>query len=263
MASSTDVAFTDLAIEPKDSLTILPPELLHLIFEYVFPTHIQNIAFLQEDALVRLKKTPHDLEKLAATCHALRDQLDAWARHWVKSHAEITRYKPLKNQKKESSRRMLRGKGGLLTWKAKHCIFCGKYCSRSAILSNGFRCCTKCDLEHWPDKITKTQAKEEFNLRDHQLLPQQHSPVLVKHGANKFARLRYGTYMTSNIRTTMFLREDVKRLAEAIHGDVEAHMAAQRRAADARKKKMEANAEKKRQMNVEWMRLSASSTYAG
>ncbi|KAK3678078.1 hypothetical protein LTR78_002173 [Recurvomyces mirabilis] len=252
MASSPDAAVIDLATKPKDHLTALPSELLHLVFDYVFPTHIEDIAFLQEDVLVRLKKTPHDLEKLAMTCHSLRDELDAWARHWVISHAEIARYKPLKNQKKESSRLMLR---------AKHCIFCGKYCSRSAILSNGFRCCTKCDLKHWPDKITKTQAKEEFNLRDHQLLPQQHSPVLVKHGANKFPRLRYGTCMTSNIRTTMFLREDVRRLAEAIHGDVEAHMAAQRRAADARKRKMEANAEKKRQMDVEWMRLIAQSTY--
>ena len=59
----------------------------------------------------------------------------------------------------------------------------------------------------------------------------------------------------------MFLRHDVRRFAEEIHGDVVAHMAVQKRAAEARKKKMEANAEKKRQMDVEWMRLSAPSTY--
>ncbi|KAK5117375.1 hypothetical protein LTR62_005993 [Meristemomyces frigidus] len=247
--------------ELKDHLTALPIELQHLIFESVFPTHCPDLAFHPGDA--KDTEAVHTLDHLARTCQSINQQVHAWARSWLKAHSAITRYKPMEDPKDEAKRDMLRGPGGLLVWKHSHCIFCGKQTPRSAILMNGFRCCQRCDLAEWPDKITKTKAIENFDLRDHQLLPHQHtSALLLQLGASKFPRLHYGTYLSSNVRTTMFLRADVHRLAEAIHGDLEAHLARRKRSAASRKQKMEAKAEKKRQMDLDWMKKNAPFQYA-
>lgn len=62
----------------------------------------------------------------------------------------------------------------------------------------------------WAEKITKTKAKKDFKLAEEQLLPGK--------GVPGFLRVRYGTYWSAGVLTTMFLRRDVERLAELVKG---------------------------------------------
>lgn len=140
----------DLTVEAPDRFTKLPSELLHLVFDYVFPTHEPDKAFYVGACFSPRKPEciPHPLEYLAVTCKTLQAEVHNWAKHWLKAHSAITHYKDFKTKAQEK-RNYLRGKGGLLVWGEKHCIFCGKSSMRSAILVNGFRCCAKCDFEQW------------------------------------------------------------------------------------------------------------------
>lgn len=241
---SNNLLAIDLTSEPEDRLTALPSELQHIIISYLFPTHDPRNAFeLGLLDLGTVLSTFHPLDCLAATCRTLRANIMDWALHELTQHRNVTKYKELKTAKLQAQRNFLRGKsgGGLLTWAEKHCVFCGKKSSRSAILMNGLRCCTSCDKEQWPNKITKTDAKRIFDLKDHHLLPNEHhSPGVVKLLANHpggLPRLRYGTYMSSNVPTTMFLRKDVEALAEFAHGDLKAHLAKRQADREVRRKK--------------------------
>lgn len=252
--SSQDIV--DLTIEPKDDLSLLPPELLHLIFDHLLPTHQPDLAF--EDGAQRLNVI-HPLDRLALTSHFIRDQVNDWARHWLQSHPSITKYKDLKTPKLQDKRDFLRGRStGLLRWAERHCVFCGKGSARSAILANGLRCCGKCDKQQWPDKITKTKAKEEYDLKDYHLLPHQHPAIAV----GGLPRIRYGMYFSSNIQTTMFLREDVRRLAGVVHGDVNQHMKAKNEATGERRRKKAAKEEEKRLQELELVKKSEPFRYA-
>ncbi|KAK0274437.1 hypothetical protein LTR35_011591 [Friedmanniomyces endolithicus] len=218
--------------ERQDRINTLPVELQRVIFGYLLPSHRPDQG-LQPELLIS-KKPPHALYQLAATCRSLDQQLQSWAQHWLKSHAAITKYKQSRDT--QPGRRFLTGKHGLLFWIKRRCVFCGKQTHRSAILANGLRCCIVCDQEQWPDKITKTKAKEEYNLRDHHLLPRYyHHPSyakLAKLGITSgIIEPRYGTCQVANVMTTMFLLSDVQRLAEAIHGNFEMHLARRKREA--------------------------------
>jgi hypothetical protein len=89
---------------------------------------------------------------------------------------------------------------------------------------NGLRCCRTCDREQWPEKITKTEALKKYNLKEHQLLPSQHHAkrLLTLHPG--LPLLRYGTYFSAGVLTTMFLKDDVEAFAELAHGDLKGHL---------------------------------------
>ncbi|KAI6831023.1 hypothetical protein KC340_g7609 [Hortaea werneckii] len=265
----------DLATETKDHLTSLPPELIHLICDYLFPEHYPDIAFHPNHNNYHTTR-PHILENLAATCQTLRSTINTWALHFLRRHSQITKYRDLANPQKQGVRNFLRapinyhsnnnsaGRPGkttsskkpplsLLAWKETHCIFCGKPSRRHAILVSSYRCCSACDKREWPEKITKTRAKTEYYLGDHHLFPRaspsppslttsppnHHNPSptsLMKERSREkkdgssgeygppLSRaaapprpIRYGSYISSNVATTMFLERDVRRLAEAVH----------------------------------------------
>lgn len=153
----------------KDHLSSLAPELQHMIFDHLLPSHEPDKAFDDLDRAPpptpKTKKQPntHPLDYLAATSKALRDEVNEWALHFLAQHKEITKYRHFKTEKIQQRRDFLRGRHGLLTWMERHCVFCGNKSSRSAILMNGLRCCKKCDKEQWPDKITKVSG---LNLSD-------------------------------------------------------------------------------------------------
>ncbi|RMY31896.1 hypothetical protein D0865_14875 [Hortaea werneckii] len=248
----------DLTTEPKDHLTSLPPELIHLICDYLFPEHYPDVAFHPNHNNYHSSK-PHTLENLAATCHTLHSTINTWALHFLRQHSPITKYRDLANPQNQETRNFLRastnhhlsnnstGKPGktssnrkpplsLLPWKDRHCIFCGKPSQRHAILVSSFRCCSACDKREWPEKITKTRAKTEYYLSDHHLFPPASpSPSLTSNpGARddpstreagkkggkveRVRPIRYGSYISSNVATTMFLERDVRGLAEEVHG---------------------------------------------
>jgi hypothetical protein len=261
--ASTKSPVNNRTTESVDYLSALPPEIQHLVFDHLFPVHEPDIAFETHSAARKLVGVPHPLDHVAASCRQLRQSVNAWAQHWLKAHAKITGYKDIKTNKARAKRAYLRGKGGLLTWAEKHCVFCGKASARSAIFISGLRCCMRCDKAQWPDKITKTAAKEKFDLRDHHLLPGRHEQAssLPKHDI-VFPKLRYGTYFSSNVATTMFLTKDVQRLAQVVHGNVQTHMERRKAQSEARKAAKARKAEQKRRMDLEWMSKNAPFQYA-
>lgn len=250
MAPRPERAVIDLTCEPVDRFTALPPELIHEIINYLLPNHTPDIAFASRKDIDG--DTPHPLAALAATCKTLKSEANQWAQHFFKQHAGITHTKPPPANLKPSQIDWLHGSSGLFNWIAKHCAFCGKKSRRAAILANGLKCCTACDRSQWPDKITKTEAKNKFDLKDHHLLPHQHNFRQLAKTAAALPRLRYGTYMVSSVATTMFLRRDVKALADFVHGDVEEHMQEKARVKEERAKKKAAKEKKAAEIDEEW-----------
>lgn len=210
-----------ITAERVDRISSLPPEILHEICAYLFPIHKSNIALDFDEHIAY--GTIYPLRQLSLTSKTLKDAVNQFCLHFFRQHAKITRHK---SSTKNPARDYVHGKYGLLTWQRKHCAFCGKKSARRAILMNGLRCCAPCDKEQWPDKITKTEAKKAFDLKDYHILPHlfQDPAGSLRKRVLALPKLRYGYYICSNIPTTMFIRQDVRRLAELVHGDVDAHM---------------------------------------
>lgn len=256
-------AAVDLMADPKDHLTALPPELLHSICDHLLPRHYPDAGFLY-DPHMYFWDVPHPLKHLSATCRSLYGEVNSWALHFLRQHASITNYKDLKTKKLQRKRNFLVGKGGLIPWMNKHCIFCGKSSYRMAILVSGFKCCRPCDDKQWPNKITKTGAKEKYGLRDHHLLPPD-SLSMAKMAVsprrpNHLPRIRYGSYVTSNISTTMFLEDDVRTLADAVHGDFAAHEKRKLEEAEERKRRRAAKEKKYQAAERAWAERNAPAT---
>lgn len=76
-----------------------------------------------------------------------------------------------------------------------------------------------------PDKITKTVALAQYRLKPHQLLPHTHPSIIGRQPPKLFPQIRYGTYISNCTTATMFLRLDVEKLAELVHGDLWSHRA--------------------------------------
>ncbi|WPH04413.1 Hypothetical protein R9X50_00730400 [Acrodontium crateriforme] len=250
MASRGKRKVIDLTRPPIDYLTTLPPELIHEIINHLLANHNTDIAFASRKEIDG--DVPHPLVTLAASCKKLETEVNQWAEHFFKQHAAITHIKPPPTNANPTQRDWLHGPSGLFNWIAKNCAFCGKKSQRAAILANGLKCCSGCDRSQWPDKITKTDAKNQFALKEHHLLPHRHQfGQFAKSGAT-LPRLRYGTYMVSGVATTMFLRRDVKILADLVHGDVEEHMKERARVKEERARKKEAKEKKAAAIDEEW-----------
>jgi len=203
---------------PRDYFTPIPPEVTQLIASYLYATHIPDKAYLPNPSAATI---PADLLNLASTSKALHQHTNNWAHHFLHRYRAVTKYKDYKTPQAAARQRPLRE---LLQWSSKNCAFCGKKSSRSAILMNGLRCCRTCDREQWPEKITKTEAIKKYNLKEHQLLPSQHhaKKLLTLHPG--LPMLRYGTYFSAGVLTTMFLKDDVEVFAELAHGDLKGHL---------------------------------------
>ena len=204
-----------------DHLTALPPELQHVIFSFLFPNHEPDRVSLEDANPAPHKNNRHSLDFLAATCHALRSEVRAWALHFLIQHQDVTHYKPLKTKMLQERKDFLRGQGGLLFWAERYCVFCGVKSARSAILMNGLHCCKSCDKKEWPNKITKTKAKSDFNLQDHHLGLDRSSvrTSMVEKYVNGRVKARYGTYIGRRGATTLLQMSDVERVAKMVHGN--------------------------------------------
>lgn len=110
---------------------------------------------------------------------------------------------------------------------------------------NGLRCCRTCDREQWEAKITKTEAMKTYKLKEHQLLP----PYPMLRNYPGLPKLRYGTYFSAGVLTTMFMREDVAAFAELAHSDFTGHLE-KRTAARRRSKKDRAAEEAQKQVQA-------------
>lgn len=202
----------------RDHFSSLPPEVTQQIASYLYASHIPDKAYLPNPSAITIST---DLLNLASTSKTLHQQTNNWAHHFLHQYRAVTKYKDYKTAQAAARQRPLRE---LVQWSSKNCAFCGKKSSRSAILMNGLRCCRTCDREQWPEKITKTEAIKKYNLKEHQLLPSQHhaKKLLTLHPG--LPMLRYGTYFSAGVLTTMFLKDDVEAFAELAHGDLKGHL---------------------------------------
>ena len=252
MANSVGVV--DLTLPAMDRLTALPPELLQMIISYLFPTHKPDIAFEEHRDNTNRLKSQHPLDFLAATCRTLRAEVNDCAETFLRQHQDITRYQASVARTKGVPRQnWLRGRGGLLWWSARNCLSCGKATQKAAIFMNGLHCCQDCDDVHWPKKITKTAAMQDFHLTGHHLLPhKERTPMPAKLRAELDAKcpgglpkLRYGTLISNGVATTLFLKVDVEALARVVHGDLEVHLAKRKVEREERSQKLQATKAKK------------------
>ncbi|KAL1587384.1 hypothetical protein WHR41_03935 [Cladosporium halotolerans] len=210
------------AMPSRDYFTPLPAETIQQIASYLYASHVPDKARQDTISSTRIPpKSSSDLLSLASTCKTLHQQTNNWAHHFLHQHRSITKYKDFKTAKAAAKQIPLKE---LLQWSSRNCVFCGKKSARSAILMNDLRCCRDCDREQWPNKITKTEALKKFDLREHQILPGQHrlSKLLAQYPG--VPPLRYGTYRSAGVLTTMFLQEDVEAFAELAHGDLKGHL---------------------------------------
>jgi hypothetical protein len=202
----------------RDHFSSLPPEVTQQIASYLYATHLPDKAYTSNPSAATIST---DLLSLAFTSKTLHQHTNNWAHHFLHQYRAVTKYKDYKTAQAAARQRPLRE---LLQWSSKCCVFCGKKSARSAILMNGLRCCRTCDREQWPEKITKTEAIKKYKLKEHQLLPSQHhaKKLLTLHPG--LPMLRYGTYFSAGVLTTMFLKDDVEAYAELAHGDLKGHL---------------------------------------
>lgn len=81
--------------EQKDYLTTLAPELQHMIFDYLLPSHEPDKAFEDAETTTTEKKgkkpNVHPLDYLAATSKGMRDEVNEWALRSLAKWREITK----------------------------------------------------------------------------------------------------------------------------------------------------------------------------
>jgi len=222
--ASTSPTSSSLALANQhahDHLTTLPSEILQQISSYLYTAHDPDQALHALDdhhSGVPFKpRVPRDLANYARASKRLYQQANAWAHLHLHTHRAVTKYRVYKTPKAAAKQLLQAPLQKLLQWTARHCVFCGKTSSRTAILMNGLNCCRLCDREQWPDKITDTEARKQYKLFRHRY-PMQ-SSVLRREVPS--AKLRYGTYFCMGVCTTMYVRKDLEAFEDAIRESVD------------------------------------------
>ncbi|KAI9709559.1 MAG: hypothetical protein M1820_003319 [Bogoriella megaspora] len=176
----------------------------------------------------QVKSRRFPLCELAAVSHRFHDLVESFCKTLLYLQDNIGNFKELKDQadltnipgkplRSKSPRRMVWYK-----WTLHHCIFCGKKSVRRAIFNNNVRCCQVCDRKVWPDKITMTSAMTQYDLRRQHLFKEV-THAVQGHWEYRRPTLRMAQYDSQGVLTRMFLIPDVVRLAESVHGNLEAH----------------------------------------
>jgi hypothetical protein len=103
----------------------------------------------------------------------------------------------------------------------KRCRYCDAKTNAVAKIFNFIPCCRYCDARQWPEKITLTKARTTYGLKTEMLLEKCH----------------WGAYYCVGVYTRMFDEREVRRLAERVHGDLEAWLERKRQKAEKRRKR--------------------------
>ncbi|PNS18399.1 hypothetical protein CAC42_6216 [Sphaceloma murrayae] len=210
---------------PSDPLTALPPELIQQILSYLLPAHTishpgpayyYSTQYPVSWPTVKQRFAPlapgNSLSALSATCQSLNCAVQAFSHRLLRSWSHIKPYKVLKTPSLEARRDHL---SELYSLMRSHCVFCGKKSIRRAILMNELGCCASCDKKEWPGKITRTDAKRKYALRDEHLFTwgearPDHWPVC-----------RFGKYVVMSNMCLMFLENEVEALGKAVNEEKE------------------------------------------
>lgn len=172
------------------TLETLPLELQH---------HL--LSFLDLPRTVKVRDHPY--LALACVSRTLYTAVESYCRHRLARLC--VRFAPgprVGARPKNTRRRYLR-------YTAGRCRFCNRLTTASSKLFTFIPCCAPCDRLQWPEKITLTMAKKTYGLKEEQLT----------------AGCHFGAYYCYNIYTRMFYEPDVRRLAQRVHGDLDAFFA--------------------------------------
>lgn len=225
---------TDADSQPRapSGLFTLSTELLHEICGYfVAPlSGIPNSTGLHCDEIPDFPyevgssaDVLHPFYALAATCHFFEGVVESYCQHLLLQYRNITAkniFDDKGNVMVQASKKRKREQRTVyrvlwVKWTRRHCSFCGMRSVRRCIFNCLIRCCASCDSRRWPEKITMSAATKKYHLTKLDLFRPNLAPI------NFHIRpIRYATY-NSCVRsdTTMFIEEDVARLAKMIHGE--------------------------------------------
>ena len=172
------------------TLETLPLELQHHLLSFL-------------DLPRPLKARDHAYLALSRVSRTLNAAVESYCRHrLVRLSARFVPGPKVSARPKNTRRRYLR-------YTAGRCRFCNRPTSASSKLFTFIPCCAPCDRMQWPEKITLTTAKKTYGLKEEQLT----------------AGCHFGAYYCHNIYTRMFHEPDVRRLAQRVHGDLDAFFA--------------------------------------
>ena len=178
--------------------------------------HFQILSFLLRPTA--LTPTDHPFLALSATSRSLHSAVTAYTTHTL--HALASRPLPPPSTTSKTPLKTL------LTFLTKNCAFCHNPTVSHARLHPTLPCCRTCDLIHYPNKITLSNAMKTYNLT---------KPALR-------ANVPFGQYMCSNILTTVFLGADVEAFATKTHGPLDIFLAKKAQRKRKREENMEARA---------------------
>jgi hypothetical protein len=217
-SSSSSAPPTNLPTYARDHLTALPHEILQNISSCLYASHTPDRELHQIDAHyagTRYKQPQtRDLANLSRVSKTLYQQTNAWAHHFLHTHRDITKYRVYKTPK--AAAKQLPALQKLLQWTSRNCVFCGKTSQREAILANGLHCCRGCDREQWPDKITMTEARKQYDFSVHGYLMGLGWTAQGPKQLSGLKKLRCGTYFCMGATTTMYLRKEVEAHVQAM-----------------------------------------------
>ncbi|KAF8434461.1 hypothetical protein BGX38DRAFT_1145888 [Terfezia claveryi] len=228
----------------------LPLELYFLIFEYLAPLSPPGV-----------KIGGHPFLALSQTSQTFRNALLPYLRLQIlncnASSVSRKHQQALADPKRDLSLLTPKLLKIWLNASMKHCFACGKASGRRAIMDSTLVCCVKCDRIIWPQKITMTEAIKKYSIKKEDLFGGVLPSTLG--GPREMAEtkdgiipqkqgLRYGQFMQNNTFTTMFMEDDVRRLASKKHGieDIDDYLNTKSDKCEFRRAKKEENKFKKR-----------------
>lgn len=230
----------------------LPLEILFIVFEYLAPMPPPGVGIATHPFLV-----------ISRTCHALRSSLEPFLRIQIlNSNAKQleAHIDALANGNDNITLPRHKFLKAWLSATMKHCFACGKASSRRAIMDLSLVCCARCDRIVWASKITMSEAMKKYSLRKDELfggmLPSTlggpPEVAMTEDGIIPQRKgLHYGQFMSNNTFTTMFVEEDVAKMASDKHGivDMQQFLDSKLDKSEMRRVKMEANKQKKENYN--------------
>ncbi|KAK5704178.1 hypothetical protein LTR97_003191 [Elasticomyces elasticus] len=221
-------AFHQPINEGKGFITAMPPELLDNILSYCVLDHEPEIAARAQREGKSYTRQSHVLVSLAAMSRMFRDCVESFCLRELRSNKQHTQFKTTDEMRRISQLNKPTRRSTRLAGKSEqdHRVYRMEYVR---ILRSYCIKCSQC----------LTDALKDYDLRDYMLVSTRpHGPRAQHTNLPRipYGTTRCGTYIALGtcISYRFYLR-DVKRIAELVHPDLDAHLAKRNDARVARK----------------------------
>ncbi|GAB7362670.1 hypothetical protein MBLNU230_g2979t1 [Neophaeotheca triangularis] len=255
-------AFNVPVEDGKDFISKIPSEILDRILSYSVRDHHpdlgEKIKARHNDHGTEFKEHPHVLLSLAAMSHHLKDHVESFCERQLRGNPGVyTRFAQVQDpliirKPKTVLRRSARVEQMatpqapvyrriFVLWIACYCLRCNRLVGNRATVANTVGICrSPCESEEFPGGlIGLSDAKTYYDLNAYMLLKSRSPGPRAKH--SNLPVIPYNTvwgglgiFNGYGVKYN-FLRSDVERIANLVHGDVEEHMKEKTRKNDARK----------------------------